>query len=79
MRSTRDVKPGLFIASGAIFANLFFNWVLIFGHLGFPALGVKGAAIGTLLARAIECTAAILYIRFCDKHLGFRFKTFPLR
>lgn len=74
MRSTRDVRPGLYIASGAFFANLFFNWVLIFGHLGFPALGVKGAAIGTLLARAIECTAAILYIRFYDKHLGFRFK-----
>lgn len=73
LRSTRDVKPGLYIASGAFFANLFFNWVLIFGHLGFPALGVRGAAIGTLLARTIECATAIFYIRFHDKHLGFRF------
>ena len=30
--------------------NIFFDWVLIFGNLGFPALGVKGAALGTTLA-----------------------------
>lgn len=33
--------------------NVFFDWVLIFGKLGFPALGVKGAALGTTLAEYI--------------------------
>ncbi len=30
--------------------NIFFDWVLISGNLGFPAMGIKGAAIGTTLA-----------------------------
>ena len=31
--------------------NIFLNWVLIFGHLGFEAIGVKGAAIATFISR----------------------------
>ncbi|MCZ6833234.1 MAG: MATE family efflux transporter, partial [Acidobacteria bacterium] len=41
--------------------NVFFNWVLIFGNLGFPELGVKGAAIGTGLA---DLVGLILLLRF---------------
>ena len=33
--------------------NIFFDWVLIFGHLGFPAMGIKGAALGTTIAEFI--------------------------
>lgn len=39
----------------AIFVNLVFNYLLIFGRLGFPQLGVEGAAIATVLSRYIEC------------------------
>ncbi len=38
----------------SIAANLFFEWALIFGRLGMPALGVRGPAMGTLLARLLE-------------------------
>jgi MATE family multidrug resistance protein len=35
----------------AVGINVFLNWVLIFGNLGFPALGLTGAGVATLLAR----------------------------
>lgn len=47
----------------AIFINLIFNWVLIFGHLGFSPMGVKGAAIATVISRFVE-----LFIVFFATH-----------
>jgi len=38
----------------AILVNLTLNWILIFGHLGAPALGVKGAAVATVISRFVE-------------------------
>ncbi len=35
-------------------ANVFFNWVFIFGHLGMPEMGLYGAALGTVLGTAVE-------------------------
>ncbi len=39
----------------AIFVNLVFNYILIFGHFGAPAMGVEGAALATVLSRYVEC------------------------
>ncbi|MBE5756300.1 MAG: MATE family efflux transporter [Clostridiales bacterium] len=48
-RSIERVKIP-FISSGiSVLVNLFFNYCLIHGNLGFPALGLKGAAIGSIL------------------------------
>lgn len=54
LRSTNEVKIPLIVSIIAIGLNTCLNWVLIFGHFGFPALGVLGAAIATLIARALE-------------------------
>ena len=40
----------------AILVNLVFNYLLIFGHFGFPCLGVKGAAVATVISRFAEVT-----------------------
>ena len=45
----------------AILTNLFLNWVLIFGHLGAPALGVQGAAIATVISRYVELLIVLIY------------------
>lgn len=55
--SARSVgKPKLPMKASIISlgVNTFLNYILIFGHLGFQAYGVKGAAIATLIARIIE-------------------------
>jgi MATE family multidrug resistance protein len=54
--------------------NVFANWVLIFGKLGFPALGIEGAALGTVFAAAVQ--AGILIAVFLS---GSRAKTFGTR
>lgn len=46
----------------AIFVNLALNYILIFGHFGFPALGVQGAAIATSIARFVECIILLVFI-----------------
>ena len=43
----------------AIFVNLVFNYILIFGHFGAPAMGVEGAALATVISRYVECAIIV--------------------
>ncbi len=62
MRSTGQVKLPVIISTLAIVINTFLNWVLIYGHLGMPAMGVEGAAIATAIARGAECIIMLVII-----------------
>ncbi len=58
------VRPVMIALATANVLNVAVNWVLIFGHLGAPALGVPGSAWATVAARAVMCgflMAVILY------------------
>ena len=51
LRSTERVRIPLYGSIVVVAVNISLNWVLIFGHLGFPAMGVRGAALATVIAQ----------------------------
>ena len=54
MREMQEARIPMIAGIAAVFINLFFNYVLIYGHFGAPALGVVGAAIATDISRFVE-------------------------
>lgn len=79
LRSVGIVRIPMISSIIAFFLNLFFNWVFIFGKLGAPALGVVGAAIGTVIARVFEFCFILGYFVLKDERIGFRLKHLLLR
>ena len=55
----------------AVLINLTFNWLLIYGNLGFPKLGVRGAAIATVISRYVEITIVIVWSHLHAKKFTF--------
>ncbi len=53
-KATQQVKIPMAVSAVIFFTNITINYILIFGKLGFPKMGVAGAAIGTLSSRIIE-------------------------
>ena len=54
LRECDNSMPPMVAGGVAVLVNLALNWVLIFGHLGFAPMGVKGAAIATVISRFVE-------------------------
>jgi putative MATE family efflux protein len=79
MRCVKNTRIGLFSSVTGFFVNVFLNWVLIFGHFGFPAMGVRGAAAATVCARFCEMMVSFIFFRFKDTQLAFRFTDLSLK
>ncbi len=78
LRDMGKVRAPLVVTIIATLTNTAFNWMLIYGHLGFHAMGVRGAACATVIARTLEFIIfLVIYIREKpDFAIGFdkRFK-----
>ncbi len=61
LRSTQNVRIPMTISIIALSTNVLLNYCLILGNFGFPALGVRGAAIGTLIARIFEFVMILFF------------------
>lgn len=71
MRSVETAKIGMYISIMALVVNVSLNYILIFGKLGLPAMGVRGAALATLISRFLEAAVSIFYVFVLDKKLKF--------
>lgn len=61
-RSIGQAKLPMAVSMISFVTNALFNYLLIFGKFGFPQLGIKGAAYGTLIARALEIAILLIFI-----------------
>ncbi|MBE6036139.1 MAG: MATE family efflux transporter [Clostridiales bacterium] len=68
LRSTQQTKLPLYIGIAAFASNTCLNYLLIFGKLGLPQLGIEGAAWATLIARIVEFSLNI-YVIFIRKNI----------
>lgn len=67
LQGMNHVKPILFALISANLVNLGANWVLIFGHLGMPALGVPGAGWATCVSRSYMAAVLLVAIIYADR------------
>ena len=72
LRSIGKARVPLLVSIASFFSNIFFNWVFIFGKLGAPRMEVAGAALGTLLARIIECSCILFYFLRVENKVRFQ-------
>ena len=61
LRESGETRLPMIAGIVAVFVNLFFNYILIFGHLGFSPMGVAGAAIATIISRFVELTIVVVF------------------
>ncbi|MEG1971896.1 MAG: MATE family efflux transporter [Oscillospiraceae bacterium] len=72
LRSVGTVKISVYVYSTSLVVNTFLNYCLIFGKFGFPAMGIEGAAIATVIARAVEAGVILVFLFKFDKKLEMR-------
>ncbi len=61
LRETGETVAPMTAGFVAVFTNCIFNYILIFGKFGVPVLGVRGAAIATVISRYTECICIMIY------------------
>ena len=61
LRECGETVVPMLSSFAAMFVNLILNYILIFGHLGAPALGAKGAAVATVISRYVELAVVALW------------------
>ena len=74
LRSVETVKIGFYVSLSSFAVNILLNYMLIYGKFGAPEMGIRGAALATLVSRAIEFIVVAVYILFIDKKLTMKLR-----
>jgi len=76
IRATGDTKTPAMIMIFAVTINMIFDPLLIFGYGPFPALGIQGAAIATVISRASTLIASLYVLHYREHMLTFNVPSF---
>lgn len=60
LRSTEQVRIPLYASIASVLTNVFLNWVFIYGHLGVPVMGIRGAALATVCAAVVNAAVTLI-------------------
>lgn len=74
LRSVETVRIGFYVSLSSFAINIILNYALIYGKFGFPEMGIRGAALATMVSRVIELIVVLIYLLFIDKKLKFRIR-----
>ena len=69
LKGVEVVRVTLYTTGLSFFTNIGLNYVLIFGRLGLPAMGVRGAALATVISRTLEAAVVCFYLFKVQKAL----------
>ena len=72
LQSVETVMIGTVMSLSTICINFCCNYCLIYGRLGAPELGIRGAAIATVISRSVELIMILVYVLFIDKKSTLR-------
>ncbi|SDB03562.1 MATE family efflux transporter [Eubacterium oxidoreducens] len=76
LRSVGTVKISFYVSLVSLGINIVLNYALIYGHFGFSPMGIRGAAISTLIARIVELAIVFFYVLKIDKKISVISKEF---
>lgn len=76
LRSIGNPLLPMWASFGALLINGFLNYTFIFGHFGFESMGVKGAALATVIARMVEMLIILIGVKISVKTLQGKWKDF---
>ena len=76
LRATERVNPPLITSMISVATNTMLNYILINGKLGFPALGIRGAALATLISTALQSVLLFIVIRTSKEIFNGKLKEF---
>jgi len=71
-RSVESARIGMIVSAVSLVVNIGLNYILIFGKLGFSPMGIRGAAIATLISRIVEAAVMFLYVFAFEKKLRLK-------
>ncbi len=61
LQGVGQTKPIMYAGLVKVGVNVLLSWVLVFGHFGFPALHIRGAALGTLISNLLSLGFLMIY------------------